>query len=145
MTDMQDKPNPPNSAQRLDELLTTIREALAQDAGTDTRAAAAIACRAILGVLDPSSQTPPAASTSPTVTSPLTGFLEAFSQMRASTSSPSPSTSPIASLLGAFGQIPREQLLLFIGGLRGLLSHQGPSYRTRPLPVPAHPTDGESR
>jgi hypothetical protein len=45
-------------------------------------------------------------------------------------------------LLGAIGQVPREQLLEVIGGLRWLLGQQGPTYRTRPAPVPPRPPSG---
>ena len=131
MADTQDKPTPNDNAPRLDELLTTIRSALAQDAGQDARSAGAVACRAILGALDPASRpgapftpvSPPAASAS---TSP-------------SASAP---TSPIAALIGAIGQIPREQLLDVIGGLRWLLGQPGPNYLTRPMPAPPPSSGG---
>lgn len=123
MTDTQDKPNPPNGAARLDELLTTIRDALAPDAAADARATGATACRAILGVLDPTSRaSTPSAAALPSTLAP-------------STPQPSTSSLPIASLLGAIGQIPREQLVEVIGGLRWLLGQQGPAYLTRPAPA----------
>jgi hypothetical protein len=114
MTDTQGKPNATETAHRLDELVTTIRGALAQDAAGDVRSAGALACRAILGVLDPSSR-----STTP------------------APSSPSSPTSPFTAALGAIGAIPREQILEFIvGGLRSVLTQRGPSYLTRPAPAP---------
>ena len=115
MTDTQGKPNATDTAHRLDDLFTTIRGALAQDAAGDVRSAGALACRAILGVIDPSSRaTTPSAPTSP--------------------GSP---TSPLTAALGAIGSIPREQILEFIvGGLRSVLTQRGPSYLTRPAPAP---------
>jgi hypothetical protein len=115
MTDTQDKPNATDPAHRLDDLFTTIRGAIAQDAASDARSAGALACRAILGVLDPSSRSTPSVPTSPT----------------------SP-TSPLTAALGALGSIPREQILEFlVGGLRSVLTHRGPAYHTRPAPAPA--------
>jgi hypothetical protein len=122
MTDTQDKPNAPDNAQRLDELITTIRAALASDAGTDVRSAGAIACRAILGALDPTSRPAPGVSPTPP-----------------SSAAASPQSSPIAALLGAIGQIPREQLLQVIGGLRWFLGQQGPTYLPRPMPPTRSP------
>jgi hypothetical protein len=123
MSDTTDTPKPPDLAPRLDELLALIRTALVQDAGADARSAGAIACRAILGTLDPTSRAgvPPVAATPPIPTSPAASSAVA---------------SPIATLLGAIGQVPREQLLEVIGGLRWLLGQQGPTYRTSPAPVP---------
>jgi hypothetical protein len=147
MTDPQDKSNPPDHAHRVDELLNAIHGALAQDAGADARSAGAVACQAILGVLDPTSRasggagTPSPMSTSPAATSPIATLLGAFRQLPA-TASTSTSTSPIAALLGAINQIPREQLLEAIGGLRGLLGQQGPTYLTRPRPPPMRPAGG---
>jgi hypothetical protein len=119
MTDSQDKPNIPDSSSRLDELLMTVRAALASEAAAEARSAGAVACRAILATLDPQSR--PAAG-SPSV-------------------SPSPATvpptpqSPIAAVLGAIGQIPRERLFEVLSGLRWLLGQPGPTYRPRPAPT----------
>jgi hypothetical protein len=146
MSDPQDKSDPPDHAHRLDELLNAIRSALAQDAGADARSAGAVACQAILGVLDPTSRasggagTPSRMSTSPAATSPIATLLGAIRQLPATAASTS--TSPIAGLLGAISQIPREQLLEAIGGLRGLLGQQGPTYLTRPTPPPMRPAGG---
>ena len=118
MTDTQDKPNPPTTAHRLDDLITAIRSALAQDAAADARSAGASACRAILDVLDPSSRTttPPAPASPPAPTSPM---------------------SPIAAALGAVTSIPREQILEFVvGGLRSMLTQRAPTYLSRPAPSP---------
>ena len=115
---------------RVDELVATIRAALAPDAGTEVRSAGAIACRAILGALDPASRANAGLSAipaSPAVTSP--------------TSTSAGSASPIAALLGTIGQIPRDQLLEVVGGLRWLLGQQGPTYLTRPTPI-ARPPGG---
>jgi hypothetical protein len=130
MSDTTDTPKLPDLAPRLDELLALIRTALAQDAGSDARSAGAIACRAILGALDPTSRAgvPPVAAAPPIPTSPAA-------------TSPA-ATSPIVTLLGAIGQVPREQLLEVIGGLRWLLGQQGPTYRTRPAPVPPRAPSG---
>jgi hypothetical protein len=118
MTDSQDKSNTADSSSRLDELLTTVRAALAAEAGTDVRSAGAVACRAILAALDPPSR--PAAGF-PSVTPPP-----------ATTSTALPSQ--LAAVLGAIGQIPRERLFEVLGGLRWLLGQPGPTYRTRPAP-----------
>ena len=130
MSDTTDTPKPPDLAPQLAELLALIRTALAQDADTDARSAGAIACRAILGTLDPTTRAgAPPVSTTPPVPTP----------------SPTRSaTSPIATLLGAIGAVPREQLLEVIGGLRWLLGQQGPTYRTRPAPAPTRPPEGGS-
>jgi len=107
--------HPPDTAHRFDDLITAIRSALAQDAAADARSAGAIACRAILGVLDPSSRT----TTPPAPTSPT-----------------SP-TSPIAAVLGAVTSMPREQILEFVaGGLRSMLTQRAPTYLSRPAPSP---------
>ena len=131
MADTQDNSSSSDSTHRLDELLATIRGALAQDAAADARNAGAVACRAILGVLDPASRpgapftpvppTSPSASTPPTSTAP---------------------TSPFAALFGALGQVPREQLLDVLGGLRWLFSAPGPTYRSAPTPTVPRSTGG---
>jgi len=134
MSNTTDTPKPPDLAPHLDELLALIRTALAQDADTDARSAGAVACRAILGTLDPTSRAgAPPVGTTPTVPMP--------SPTRSATS---PIASPIATLLGAIGAVPREQLLEVIGGLRWLLGRQGPTYRTRPAPAPTRPPEGGS-
>jgi hypothetical protein len=119
MTDPQDKPSPPDTTHRLDEMFTTIRSAFVQDAASNTRSAGALACRTLLGELDPPSRT----TAPPTATSPA---------------SPSP-PSPITAALGPLGQIPREQLVaLLVGGLRSILGQgTSPPYRSPPQRGPA--------
>jgi hypothetical protein len=148
MSGTQDHQKSPDHTPQLDELLTTIRAACAPDAGADVRSAGSIACRAILGVLDPTSllgsptaASPPRASTPATPTSPIATLLGAFGQMSPSTASAP--TSPIAGLMGAISQIPREQLLDLVGGLRWLLGQPGPAYLTRPVASP--PPSAEPR
>jgi hypothetical protein len=118
MTDTQDKPTPPATAHRLDDLITAIRSALAQDAAADTRSAGAIACRAILGAIEPSAPRVP---------------------------SPAAPSSPIGAALGAIGSIPREQILEFVvGGLRSIFAQSSaPAYRSRPMPAPSRGSSGE--
>lgn len=125
MNDATDHPEAPATVSRLEELLTRIRGALAQDAGPDERSAGAIACRAILGVLDPASR--PGAPFIPIPTA-----APAASSTEPSTSGAS--RSPIAALMGAIGLVPRDQLLDAIGGLRWLLGQPAPAYLTRPPP-----------
>jgi hypothetical protein len=132
MSDSPDNSTVSDSTSQLEELLTTIRTALAQDAGADSRSAGAIACRAILGTLDPASR-----SSTPFNRIPMVA-------PGASSTQPSTSSvpaSPIAALLGAIGLVPREQLLDVIGGLRWLLGQPAPAYLTRPTP-PRPPGDG---
>jgi hypothetical protein len=129
MADTQDNSCSPDSAHRLDELLATLRDALAQDAAADVRAAGVVACRAILGALDPASR--PGA--------PFTPVSPASPSTPPSSTAP---TSPLAALLGALGQIPREQLLDVVGGLRWLFGAQGPTYLTRPTPTPPRSAGG---
>jgi hypothetical protein len=130
MTDSQDKSNTSDTASRLDEVRLTIRTALAQDAGSDARSAGTMACQAILGVLDPTSRPhAPATAGPPASTSSIATLLNAIGRSPATTSSTS---SPVAALLAAISQIPREQLLEAIGGLRWLFGQQGPTYLTRP-------------
>jgi hypothetical protein len=102
----------------VDDLITAIRSALAQDAAADVRSAGAIACRAILGVLDPPAPRAP---------------------------SPAAPSSPIDAALGAIGTIPRDQLLGFVmGGLRSIFAQSSaPAYRSRPTPVPPRGSGGE--
>ena len=54
-------------------------------------------------------------------------------RMSTTPSSVSPA-SPFAALFDALGQVPREQLLGVIGGLRSLFGAQGPTYRSAPAP-----------
>lgn len=123
MTDTHDKPSPPDAAHRRDDLIATLRSALAQDASAEARSAGASACRAILGVLDSSSR----AATAP-----------------APPSSPSSPTSPIAAVLGAVTSMPREQILeLVVGGLRSMLTQRAPTYLPRPAPAPARGSGGK--
>lgn len=115
----------PGTTHRADELLTTIRAALAQDADDDVRAAGVLACRAILGALDPviRANAPAVPSASPMTSS-------------------SPASSIIGPMLAAIGTIPREQLLDVLGGLRWLFGSQGPTYLSRPSPLPTPPDRG---
>jgi hypothetical protein len=124
-------------APQLDELITTIRAACGPEAGADARAAGLIACRAILGVLDPASlagTSPPRASPPSAPTSPVATLLGGFGQV--SPSAAAAQSSPIAGLVGAISQIPREQLLDLVGGLRWLLGQPGPAYLTPPVSPP---------
>jgi hypothetical protein len=117
VTDTQDNLTSSDLTQRLDGLFTAIRGALTSEAPADARSAGAIAARAILGALEPSS------TRSATPTAP---------------------TSPITAALGAIGSIPREQLLEFVvGGLRSILTHKAPTYHARPVPAPTRRTDSE--
>ncbi|HEU4735374.1 MAG TPA: hypothetical protein VFT22_46100, partial [Kofleriaceae bacterium] len=77
MADTHDTPNSSDPAHRVDDLLTSIRAALAQDATSDVRSTGALACRTILGVLDPSSRvtTHPASATPSSPSSPLAAAL----------------------------------------------------------------------
>jgi len=134
MSDTTDNAISPDPAAGVDQLLATIRHALAEDVGADVRSAGALACRAILGVLDPASRSsiPPSTAsptTPPSVTSPLASLLSAIGP---SSMSP-PGTSSIS----------REQLLaLLAGGLRSLLTRSEPAYRTFPAPTPTRPPEG---
>jgi hypothetical protein len=118
MTDTQDNTKPLDPAQRLDDLFAAIRNALASEAPADARSAGAIACRAILGVLEPPA---PRAAV------------------------PAAPSSPIGAALGAIGTIPREQLLEFVvGGLRSIFAQSSaPAYRSRPTPMPPRGSGGE--
>lgn len=116
MTETQDKAHPSDS-HRFDELLTTIRNALSQDAAADVRAAGTMACRAILDTLDPTSRAPGPQA-------PM------FATQRPPAATPS-----LSAVVGAIGQIPREQILeILVGGLRSMLAKSGPAYLTRPMP-----------
>ena len=117
MTDMPDTPKPSDLSQRLDDLFTAIRGALTSEAPAEARSAGAIAARAILGALDPSTRA--GAATAP--------------------------TSPITTALGALGSIPREQLVEFVvGGLRSVFAPSSPpAYRSRPAPAPPRAAGGE--
>jgi hypothetical protein len=118
----------------LDDVFTTIRSTLAEGPEANARSAGAVACRAILGVLDPSSRVSvPASKTADTTQAPL--------------------TSPFSSLLLAFdqgpasaaggGSIRREQLFaLLAGGLRLLLAQSQPTYRTAPVQTQTRSRDG---
>lgn len=148
MSGTPDQQKTSDHAPQLDELLTTIRTACGPEAGADARTAGLIACRAILGVLDPASlaggttaTSPPRTSTPSTPTSPIANLLGAFGQV--SPSAAAQQTSPIAGLMGAISQIPREQLLDLVGGLRWLLGQPAPAYLTRPVSPPpsAEPTE----
>jgi len=134
MSDTTDHATSPDPAVGVDQLLAAIRRALAEDVGSDVRSAGALACRAILGVLDPASRASiplatPQPSTSPSVTSPLASLLSAIGSSPTSAS--------------GIGSIPREQLLaLLAGGLRSLLTRSEPAYRTFTAQTPTRPTDG---
>jgi hypothetical protein len=144
MSDPTDDPRSPDPALRFDDLLGAIGAALAQEAGAEVRSAGALACRAILGVLDPTSRsnaplTP--AATSPTAASPIATLLGALGRTPPTTSPAA--ASPVAALLGAVGQLPREQLIeAIVGGLRSLLTPNGATYLTRPMPTPKRPPEG---
>jgi hypothetical protein len=97
MTDMQDTPNPSDKPQLLDDLIASIRAAVARDASADARAIGATACRSILTALEAQAGQPLAAA-------------------------PSAPASPVASLLTSLASMPREQLLdLVISKLRAAL------------------------
>ena len=116
MTDLHDTSKPADTGHRLDELFATIRGAMADNAVGDARSAGALACRAILGILDPSSRSGPQPPTPPL---------------------PSSAASPLIAVLGALGSVPREQLVeTLLGGLRSILTQTGPTYLTRPAPAP---------
>jgi hypothetical protein len=150
MNETTDSLKSPGPTHRIDELLTTIRDALAQDAPTEMRSAGAIACRAILGALDPTIRTSaPAAlssshgAASSAASSPMATLLTALGQVP--TAMPGEAASPLTSLLGAIGQIPREQLIgSLVVGLRSLFSSSGPAYLIRPIPVPMRIPDPEA-
>jgi hypothetical protein len=132
MSDTTTNTTPPDPATGVNELLATIRDALAEDVGADVRSAGALACRVVLGMLDPPSRgsdtpSPSPASISSSVTSPLASLLSAIGRP--------PSTPP------GPGSIPREQLLgLLAGALRSVLSQSEPMYRTAPTGL--RPPDG---
>src|SRR5690242_8330371 len=91
--DATDSPNSSDPALRLDELVETLRAALTQDAGAEVRSAGALACRTILGALDPTGRTGDSSAmprspavTSPTATSPIVALLGALGQMSTATS-----------------------------------------------------------
>jgi hypothetical protein len=98
MTDIQDTPNPSDKPQLLDDLIASIRAAVARDASADARAIGATACRSILTALDAQPGQPLTAAPSAASASHLAGMLHAFATM------------------------PREQLLdLLISKLRAAL------------------------
>jgi len=119
MSDVNDSHETPSFPPGIDDLFTSLRSALANDAAPDVRSAGANACRVLLGALDPASlrnaARPPAA---PPPSSPLSG-------------------SPLGAALGALGSIPREQIVEFlVTGLRAFLTPSAPTYHLRPMPVP---------
>jgi hypothetical protein len=122
MSDTTDSLKPLDLTNHVDELLATIRAALAQDAAAEVRSAGMLACRAILRGLDPAART-----STPVVSSPLLSAT-AF-----------PASSLISSVLATIGTIPRDQLLELVGGLRWLFGGQGPTYRSRPTLPPTRP------
>lgn len=134
MSDTTNNTTPPDPATGANELLATIRNALAEDVGTDVRSAGALACRVVLGMLDPPSRGSDMPSTSPasnpsSVTSSLASLFSAIGRPPSSSSGP--------------GSIPREQLLgLLTGALRSVLSQSEPMYRTAPVPAGLRPPDG---
>lgn len=92
----------------MDELLDTIRHALAPDAAPETRAAGAQACRAVLAALEPQ----PAPAAAP----------------------PGAAALPIAELATAIRTIPLDQLLdLAITKLRGALPAGADAPTVKPL------------
>jgi hypothetical protein len=86
MTDTQDTPPTSDKPHPLDDLIASIRTAVAPDAPADARAIGATACRSILTALEAQAGQPLAAA-------PVTP------------------TSPLAGMLSAFASMPREQLL----------------------------------
>lgn len=139
MTDPPDSSSQPPAAHRREELLSTIRAALTDEAGADARTAGAIACRAILETLEPElamdarqiTSSAPATSAS---SSPLASLLATLGHMSASNPA-------MAGFLEAVGRIPREHLLQTVGGLRWLLSQGGPRYLRRPPTGPLRPPE----
>jgi hypothetical protein len=135
MSDTTDNPTSPDPAAGVDELLATIRDALTDNVSTDIRSAGALACRAILGVLDPASRasippSTPSPPTSPPLTSPFASLLSVIG--------------PSSAAASGTGSIPREQLLaLLAGGLRSLLARTEPAYRTPPAQTPPRPSEGK--
>ena len=122
MSDTTDSLKLSDPTTHVDELLATVRAALAQDAAAEVRSAGTLACRAILRALDPAART-----STPVVFSPApnpTAF---------------PASSLITSVLATIGTIPREQLLELVGGLRWLFGGQGPTYLSRPTLPPTRP------
>ena len=104
-----------------DDLMSSIRAALAPDASSDARTSAAHACRTLLRSLEPA----PARNGSPGA-SPAA--------MLAGT--------PIGNALSALGSLPRDQVLqLLATGMRVLFGQGSPSYRAAPLHRPTDTTE----
>ena len=100
MSDTQDTPSPSDKPHPLDDLIASIRAAVAPDASTDVRAIGATACRSILTALEAQAGQPLAAAP-------------------ASHAAPA---SPLSNAFSAFASMPREQLLdLVITKLRTAL------------------------
>jgi hypothetical protein len=119
MSDVNDHETP-SVPPAIDELLTALRSALANDASPEVRAAGANACRAMLGALDPAALRNAARPPAAPPTSPALGG------------------SPLGAALGALGSIPREQIVEFlVTGLRAFLAPNAPTYHLRPMPVPS--------
>ena len=99
----------------MDQLIETIRAAIAPDASAEARAAGAQACRTILAALDAASGQPLAAA------------------------SPIPA-SPIASIVGALRGVPPDQLLdLAIAKLRAALPAGTEVPKVAPFKFHDHP------
>jgi hypothetical protein len=126
MSDPTDSLKPSDLSNHVDELLATIRAALAQDAAAEVRSAGTLACRAILRALDPAART-----STPVVSSPP------------SSATAFPASSLISSVLATINTIPRDQLLELVGGLRWLFGGQGPIYLSRPTLPPTRPRSAD--
>jgi hypothetical protein len=113
MSDPNDSDGPGDAAGHVDGLVSSIRSALASEASADARAAGAVACRAILGTLEPAATRNAARSSSSLDASPL-------------------GATPSGATLGS---IPREQIVAFlVMGLRSLLGQgAAPTYRAPPI------------
>jgi hypothetical protein len=97
MTDTQDTSSPSDNPHPLDDLIASIRAAVAPNASADVRAIGATACRSILTALEAQAGQPLAAA-------------------------PFAPASTLAGMLSAFASMPREQLLdLVIAKLRAAL------------------------
>src|SRR5687768_7127088 len=112
MSDTTDNATPRDHTAGADELLVMIRHALAEDVSADARSAGALACRAVLDILDPASRasitdSTPAPPTSPSVTSPFASLFSAIGRSPTSPSGP--------------GSMPRDQLLGLLAGALGSL------------------------
>ena len=102
-----------------DDLVSAIRAALAPDASSEARMGAVHACRAILRGLEPA----PARNSAPGGSPVLAG-------------------TALGNALGALSSLPRDQVLqILVTGMRSLLGHGAPIYRTAPLHRPTDTTE----